>query len=118
MIQEEVVGPFCPWHPSWAGLGIPEFLVFTQAERKAAWTNVPVTRQGSDQTEEEWQVKQRFYREAYETEKKQKNATALEGLKAKHAGERYDRKLRQWVPEVTATVKDDHEQDRRGANGN
>lgn len=105
-VVEEVAGPSCPWRPEWAGLGIPEFLVIPQDERKKAWENFPITRQGTGETEEAWQIKQRFYREAYENEKKQKNAVALAGLKEKHAGERYDRKTGLWVP-VTAAVKNE-----------
>lgn len=111
IITEEVVGPSCPWHPSWAGLGIPDFLVISPEERKAAWANVPLTRQSTGETEEAWQAKQRFYREAHEAEKKAKNAVALEGLKAKHAGERYDRKLKRWVADVTATVNETESDD-------
>jgi hypothetical protein len=62
-----------------------------------------MTRQGTGETEEAWQAKQRFFRQAYEAKEKEKNATSLASLKAKHVGERYDRRRRQWVP-ITATV--------------
>lgn len=84
---------------------IPAFLRISQEERAAGWRDRPLTRQGSGGTEEEWEIKQRRYREALAAEQEAKekahNARGRERMQAKHPGQMYDRKLGEWV---TATV--------------
>ena len=88
------------------GLDLPECLKLTPEQRKLAWEGVPVTVSNGRAyvDEEDWEKKQRFYREAHEAEQTRKNAVALEKLKESHPGQVYDRKLRQWI---TAPVTED-----------
>lgn len=82
--------------------GIPAFLRIPQEQRRAAWDRWLTTHRYTDArsgpADAEAQERMARFRAAMAAEKKQKNLEALARLKAQHEGEKYDRKLKQWVP--------------------
>lgn len=78
------------------GLDIPDFLKISAEDRKRAWETFRP--RSAAPVEEEWQRRNRLAAEARIAAKKAKNAAALARLKEQHAGERYDRKRKIWVP--------------------
>ena len=89
-MENDFVGPRMP-------LDIPLFLIIPQEERKAAWVGRTMTSQFHSETEEAWRVREKERRELIAAEIKAKNARGLERMKEKHAGQKYDRKLKIWV---------------------
>lgn len=88
----------CDWWPGICDLIIPDFLIVSQEDRAKAWKDrvtAPPSPPIKSMTPEEW--KQERKRLKYTPEQREKNAAKLAGLKAKHAGEKYDRKLKVWV---------------------
>lgn len=81
--------------------GIPDFLRISQEDRRAAWDRWLTTHRYTDArsgpADAEAQERMVRFRAAIAAEKKAKNLAALERLKAQHEGEKYDRKLKQWV---------------------
>lgn len=88
---------FVPWRADWADCDIPPALILTEEERRAAWQGVTLTDSHRGGSTEEWQLRERARRKQIREERRAKAAVSLARLKARHAGERYDRKLKQWV---------------------
>jgi hypothetical protein len=77
---------------------IPDFLRISAEDRKKAWVGFKHTNPHEGGTDEAWKQREQARRHALEAEKKAKNAAGLARLKSEHEGERYDRKLKMWVP--------------------
>lgn len=87
-----------PWSPDMNGQELPSFLVISAEARKKAWEGVKLTDSHRGGNVEDWQIKVEADRANRLAEKKAKNAKGLAKVKADHPNERYDRKLKQWVP--------------------
>lgn len=79
-------------------LEIPKFLRISAEERKAAWAGRKLTDQHTGVVDDDYRIREEERRRALAKEKREKNAAALIRLKAQHVGEKYDRKLKIWVP--------------------
>lgn len=81
---------------------IPSFLRISQEDRRAAWDRWLTTHRYTDArsgpADAEAQERMARFRASIAAEKKQKNLEALARLKAQHEGEKWSRKLKQWVP--------------------
>lgn len=86
-----------PWDADCAGCGLPAFLIITEEQRRAAWEGVSLTDAYRGGKMEDWQKREWERRKQMRAEKQAKSAKSLAKLKAKHKGERYDRKAKQWV---------------------
>lgn len=83
---------------------LPECLKLTAEQRAASWEGHRYTDARSGLDEDEVAVRQRAREAALAEEKARKSAESLAKLKGKHAGERYDKKAKAWVPVATAAV--------------
>lgn len=75
-------------------LEIPECLRRYPGEIRPAWKPTPAV----VAAKEEWERREEVIREQKAAERKAKNARGLAKVRAKHPGERYDRKRKIWVP--------------------
>ena len=91
------------WSRGIADESLPSFLIITQEERRKAWENHVFTDPNTSSGQELWKKNELVRREAAAEAKRQKNAAAFARMQAKHPGQKYDRKLKQWV---TVAVKD------------
>lgn len=93
-MENDFIGPRMP-------LDIPLAFIIPQDERKAAWAgrgNLPPARTTEfTETPKSWEEWQKIKKAMIPEEKKAKNARGLAAMKEKHAGQKYNRKLKMWV---------------------
>lgn len=90
-----------PWQPDLAG--VPVSLQINAEQRKQNWSGVSLTSPTTESTEA-WQEKEAGKRstilEQRRAAKKAKNIRHLAKVKAKHPGEKYDRKRKIWIKDT------------------